>query len=77
MVWPFQRADLNPQLIEHHWNHLEQNLQAKKLRNRDELFEILRKKWESINLATIQKLLESTPRRMQAVIDSNGCAIKY
>ena len=42
MVWPSQSAKLNS--IEHFRNHLKQNLKAEKLKNKDELFEILQKK---------------------------------
>lgn len=75
LPWPSQSPDLNP--IEHLWAELDTRTKGIKASNAAEKFDILSKEWEAIPKATLEKLIDSMPRRCQAVIDSLGYATKY
>lgn len=75
LEWPSQSPDLNP--IEHLWEHLERQLGARKPKNKNDLFAMLEKAWSEIHIDVLIKLLDSMPRRCQAVIDSKGYPTKY
>ena len=75
MEWPSQSADLNP--IEHLWEVLDRAVRKTKPRNLNHKFEILKQAWERIDTKVLDKLIQSMPRRMKAVIDSNGWPTKY
>ena len=72
---PPQSPDLNP--IEHVWGELKSKLLNYNCRNKDELKLKLREEWDNISPSYIQKLIESMPRRLQAVIEAKGYATKY
>uniref|UniRef100_A0A915E0K7 Tc1-like transposase DDE domain-containing protein n=1 Tax=Ditylenchus dipsaci TaxID=166011 RepID=A0A915E0K7_9BILA len=72
MQWPAQSPDLNP--IENLWYEAERRMGGHKHKKSDELFKAVKKAWESIPKERLEKLVESMPRRCQAVIDSNGYA---
>ena len=75
MQWPSQSPDLNP--IEHLWEELDRQLKGRKPSNKHELFNQLKQCWSNIQLDVVIKLVDSMPRRCQAVIDANGFATKY
>lgn len=75
MDWPSQSPDLN--IIEPMWDELERRVAGKKARNVAEKFLQLKEAWEQIPQSTIDGLVDSMPRRCQAVIDSKGFATKY
>lgn len=75
MQWPPQSPDLNP--IENLWYEAERRLGARKYKKPGELFVAVKKAWESIPKERLEKLVESMPRRCQAVINANGYATKY
>lgn len=75
LEWPSQSADLNP--IEHLWEELDRHVRRMKSTNADQLFANLEECWKKISLDTIIKLVDSMPRRCQAVIDARGYATKY
>lgn len=75
MDWPSQSPDLN--IIEPMWEVLARHVQGKRARNSKEKFDQLLEAWASIPDETIQSLIESMPRRCQAVIDAKGYATKY
>ena len=75
MSWSSQSPDLN--LIEHLCEHLARSTAGLTARNKAEKFEQLRQKWEEIRPDVINKLLESMPRRCEAVIKAKGYATRY
>ncbi|VDL68497.1 unnamed protein product [Nippostrongylus brasiliensis] len=52
-------------------------MKGRKGRNSAEKFAQLEEEWKSIPQSTIDNLLDSMPRRCQAVIDAKGFATKY
>jgi len=75
--WPAQSPDLNP--IEHVWSELARKLRRRKnlIHNTEDLRRELLLAWENIDVEFTAKLIESMPRRCQAVIDSKGDVTKY
>jgi hypothetical protein len=73
--WPAQSPDLNP--IENLWSILDQRLRDRACNNEDDLFRIIEEGWRSLEPALLTSLVDSMPRRCQAVIDSKGLATKY
>lgn len=75
LEWPAQSPDLNP--IEHLWEEMERRRNSENLRNRQELKNVLQKIWDEIEPGVCQKLVESMPRRLEAVIAAKGGPTKY
>lgn len=75
LEWPSQSPDLNP--IEHLWEELSRRLKNRRARNLDEKFVQLQEEWSKIPSSVIDSLIDSMPRRCQAVIDSRGYSTKY
>lgn len=75
LEWPAQSPDLNP--IEHLWSILKQKIRERGPRNLSDLKAIVLEEWNKITTDVCQKLVESMPRRCQAVIDSKGGHTKY
>jgi len=77
LKWPAPSPDLNP--IEHLWVHLKNLLgsQSEAPRGVLELWERVREAWKTITAETCQTLIESMPRRVEAVIKSRGGPTKY
>uniref|UniRef100_A0A8R1EN81 Tc1-like transposase DDE domain-containing protein n=1 Tax=Caenorhabditis japonica TaxID=281687 RepID=A0A8R1EN81_CAEJA len=73
--WPSQSPDLNP--IEHMWEELERRLKGGRASNANQKFAQLEAAWKSIPMTVVQTLLDSMPRRCQAVIDAKGYPTKY
>lgn len=75
--WPSQSPDLN--IIEQLWNELKRRLAERKAKNVADKFIQLEEEWNSQRLpkTTIDKLIDSIPRRCQAVIDAKGFPTKY
>lgn len=72
--WPPQSPDLNP--IEHLWAILDDKIPLASRRNLSEFWKGIQTAWASIPEKTLQNLVESIPRRLQAVIESRGGHIK-
>jgi hypothetical protein len=75
--WPAQSPDLNP--IEHLWNHLKKKLgeYPKPPEGMVELWERVDREWNEIEVGVCQNLIESMPRRVQAVVKAKGGYTKY
>ena len=77
MVWPAQSPDLNP--IEHLWGYLKRSLAEHEipLNGVHELWDRIEAEQEKIAVEECQKLIESMPRRVQAVLKAKGEYTKY
>ena len=77
LKWPAQSPDLNP--IEHLWSHLKRQLSAYEApaAGIHELWEWVQVEWEKIPPRVCVELIESMPRRVQAVIKAKGGNTKY
>lgn len=72
---PPQSPDVNP--IENLWAHLENKIRKLKCSSKTQLVENLRKCWSEITPDFTNKLVESMPRRLQAIINAKGLHTKY
>jgi hypothetical protein len=77
MVWPAQSPDLNP--IEHLWRILKIKLgeYSEPPKGILELWERAEAEWNKIGKEVCQGLIESMPRRVEAVIKAKGGYTKY
>lgn len=73
--WPPQSPDLNP--IEHLWEEMERQRASEVPRNKEQLKGLLQKTWNGLNQDICAQLVESLPRRLQAVIEAKGGPTKY
>ena len=75
--WPTQSPALNP--IEHLWDELERRLRARPDRPTSvpDLTNALVAEWKQVPAAMFQHVVESLPRRVEAVIESKGEATPY
>ena len=75
--WPAQSPDLNP--IEHLWDELERRLRARPSRPTSvcDLTNALLEEWSKIPINTLLNLVESLPRRVEAVIAAKGGPTSY
>ena len=75
LSWPGNSPDLNP--IEHIWDHLARQVAKEKFSNGQELLDTLKVEWEKIPLCLLEKLIDSMPQRIEAIIKAKGGAMKY
>ncbi|GFU38727.1 transposable element Tc1 transposase [Trichonephila clavipes] len=70
-----QSPDLN--VIDHLWSHLERAVQKHQITSKEQLKSVLQEEWLNIAPETTRHLVESMPRRLEAVISPKGYATKY
>ena len=77
LTWPAQSPDLNP--IENLWAEVKKSIRAYKKppSNLSVLDRYVKKAWQKIPKCTIENLIDSMPRRIQAVIAAKGGPTKY
>lgn len=73
--WPANSPDLNP--IENVWRPLKDNIAARQPKNLDQLEKFIKQEWKKLTLAYAISLVDSMPKRLQAVLDNNGDVINY
>lgn len=73
--WPAQSPDLNP--IEHLWSILKQAVSRQRPSNINSLKTIVNAEWMKMDKNICHKLVESMPRRCEAVIKAQGGHTKY
>lgn len=78
LPWSAKSPDLNP--IENVWGFLVKQIYKRDFRpaNRDQLWESIENAWEElVDSYDMRTLIASMPRRLESIVASNGCAIKY
>jgi len=76
MAWPPNSADLSP--IENLWHIVKQRVGAKfAIRTRAQLICAVKDVWEGIEPGVVLKLIDTMPRRVQAVLKAKGGPIDY
>jgi transposase len=73
--WPAQSPDLNP--IENLWSILDQQLSKRSPNSEEELYETLQEGWKAIPVQVLTNLVDSMPRRIEAVLAVRGNPTKY
>lgn len=77
LEWPAQSPDLNP--IEHLWSHLKNRLNSYSTpaNGMIELWQRIEDEWNKIDKTTCLNLIESMPRRIEAVLKAKGYWTDY
>jgi len=70
LPWPSQSPDLNP--IENLWEIVNRKIRDQNYKNLNELYEAIKDVWKNIPEETINKLIQSMPKRCQDVINAKG-----
>lgn len=73
--WPANSPDLN--VIENVWGILKKKLGKMKPTNLQQLENCITTCWNEVTSDDCQRLVDSMPRRIQAVINAKGAATKY
>ena len=73
--WPSQLPDLNP--IDNLWAILDNRLKGRRPNSEEELYGILHDGWQVLDTELLTSLVDSMPRRLEAVIAVNGKLTKY
>jgi hypothetical protein len=77
LPWPSQSPDLNP--IEHLWDYLDRQVRKRTPQptSLPGLAAALQEEWDRILLSVVHNLIDSMPRRTEAVIKAKGWLTKY
>lgn len=75
LEWPPQSPDLNP--IEHLWDELDRRIPKSKRKGLKEFRTALFEEWNKIEQNVLKTLVDSMPRRLEAVIQAKGGPTRY
>jgi transposase len=77
LTWPAQSPDLNP--IENLWAIIKNRIRNRRNKpsSLPELERLVQREWKAIPRHVIENLVDSMPRRIQAVIAAQGGPTKY
>ena len=67
--------DVNP--IEHVWDYLKREKIRHAATSKERLWEVLCQCWNSIEASTLQNLVKSMPKRVQAILKAKGGHTNY
>ena len=68
--WPSQSPDTNP--IENVWNVVKRKLAGRRTFTLQQLSRRIKEVWRSLSTEYAEKLVESMPRRCEAIIQNDG-----
>lgn len=72
---PTVARHINP--IKNLWHLLDLKVRKRKISNKNDLKKMLSEEWSKISIETTKKLIESIPRRLEAIIEAKGIHTKY
>ena len=75
LEWPPQSPDLNP--IENLWAILDNKVDKTDVTNKQTYFAALERAWNELDPRYLRNLVESMPKRLQAIIKAKGGHIDY
>ena len=75
MEFPPQSPDVNP--IEHLWVHLKREKIRHAATSKERLWKVLCQCWNSIEASTLQNLVRSMSKRVQAILKAKGGHTNY
>lgn len=75
MEWPAQFPNVNP--IENLWLDVKKSVGKTNPTNKNELWQAIKAAWYAIPVERCQRLVDSMPRRCQAVLKCKGYTTKY
>ena len=75
MGFPPQSPGVNP--IQHLWDHLKRAKVKQAVTTKDNLWDTRSECWNNITASTLQNLVKSTPKRIQAILRAKGGHTKY
>ena len=75
LSWPAYSPDMNP--IEHMWGRVKMSLKGKRFKSGDECWEAVQEAWNKIPLDFVINLIDSMPRRLNAVCLAHGAPTRY
>ena len=75
LKWPACSPDLNP--IENLWSILQQRVDVKKPKTKDQLIKVVFEEWEKIDIGIVRNLINSFPKRLKSCLEKNGAPTKY
>ena len=73
--WPSQSPDANP--IKNVWAYIKQKLRGKRAFTLKQLCREIQRIWRALPLEYAENLVDSMPRRCQAIIDAGGDWTSY
>lgn len=73
--WPSMSPDLNP--IEHLWDEIDRRIPTTCRKSKAVFVEKILETWASLPNTVLQKLVESMPKRIEAVLQNRGGHTKY
>jgi transposase len=77
LAWPPSSPDMS--IIEHVWDQVDTLVRARDPlpTNKEQLWQALEEEWYNFPMESLQKLYESMPRRIAALVKAKGGATKY
>ena len=75
LPWPSYSPDINP--IEHLWDELDRKIPQSRRKRLKDFEAALQEHWYAISSERIEKLIESMPRRLAAVVHAKGYYTRY